>query len=265
MVPPLPAGCRYLGRYMGRYVCGFCVQQAYGTRHATRARVRRRANNTTEPPHDRVRRCLCVLLPRPRPANLAGRCGIPKTRDNEGVSQKQFRVRDHLRDITRHHVIVVTKFIVVGASWTSIGRSALVGLPRATLPVRSPVTHSHSVPHRTTFAQDCHRSSHETQADFVINGSPVLRDRVRTLRAILEYHRAATTKHPTCAFVTGPGSSVILIGARAPRVSEAWMGDRFTRTQGLTLTFDHCALSMLAMSCGCSPKPLISSVRQTDG
>ena len=69
-------------------------------------------NNTTEPPaHDRVRRCLCVLLPRPRPANLAGRCGIPKTRDNEGVSQKQFRVRDHLRDITRHHVIVVTKFV----------------------------------------------------------------------------------------------------------------------------------------------------------
>jgi hypothetical protein len=55
-----------------------------------------------------------------------------------------------LRDITRHHVIVVTKFVVVGASWTPIGRSALVGLPRATLPVRSPVTHSPIVPHRTT-------------------------------------------------------------------------------------------------------------------
>jgi hypothetical protein len=91
-----------------------------------------------------------------------------------------FLVRDHLRDITRHHVIVVTKFVVVGASWTSIGRSALVGLPRATLPVRSPVTHGHIVPYRTTFAKHCHRSSHATQADFVINGSPVLRDRVRT-------------------------------------------------------------------------------------
>ena len=92
-----------------------------------------------------------------------------------------FLVRDHLRDITRHHVIVVTKFVVVGASWTSIGRSALVGLPRATLPVRSPVTHGHIVPYRTTFAKHCHRSSHATQADFVINGSPVLRDRVRTV------------------------------------------------------------------------------------
>ena len=30
----------------------------------------------------------CVLLPRPRPADFAGRCGIPKTRDNESVSQK---------------------------------------------------------------------------------------------------------------------------------------------------------------------------------
>jgi hypothetical protein len=84
-------------------------------------------------------------------------------------------VRDHLRDITRHHVIVVNKFVVVRASWTFISRSALVGLPRATLPVRSPVTHGHIVPHRTTFAQDCLRSSHATQADFVINGSPVLR------------------------------------------------------------------------------------------
>ena len=33
---------------------------------------------------------LCVLLPRPRPADLAGRCGIPKTRDNDGFSQKAF-------------------------------------------------------------------------------------------------------------------------------------------------------------------------------
>ena len=33
---------------------------------------------------------LCVLLPRPRPADLAGRCGIPETRDNDGVSQKAF-------------------------------------------------------------------------------------------------------------------------------------------------------------------------------
>ena len=98
----------------------------------------------------------------------------------KALHNNRFLVRDHLRDITRHHVIVVTKFVVVGASWTSIGRSALVGLLRATLPVRSPVTHSHIVPHRTTFAQDCHRSSHATQADFVINGSPVLRDRVRT-------------------------------------------------------------------------------------
>ena len=57
-------------------------------------------------------------------------------------------------------------------------------------------------------------------------------------RAILEYRRAATTKHPTCAFVTGPGSSIILISTRAPQVSEAWTGcDRFTRTQRLTLTF----------------------------
>eukprot|EP00966_Prymnesium_polylepis_P199456 4622088-Prymnesium_polylepis.1 len=77
-----------------------CVRHAgatrgYGDRHANRACVRRRANDRAT--HDCYasysishagRASLCVLLPRPRPADLAARCGIPKTRDNEGVSQK---------------------------------------------------------------------------------------------------------------------------------------------------------------------------------
>ena len=53
----------------------------------------------------------------------------PKAQRQRWGHKQRFRVRDHLRDITRHHVIVVTKFVVVGASWTPIGRSALVGLP----------------------------------------------------------------------------------------------------------------------------------------
>eukprot|EP00966_Prymnesium_polylepis_P093110 2155691-Prymnesium_polylepis.2 len=33
---------------------------------------------------------------------------------------------------------------------------------------RCAVTHSPIVPHRTTFAQDCYRSSHATQADYLV-------------------------------------------------------------------------------------------------
>ena len=48
LVPPLPAGYRYLGRY----VCGLCVLRGYGT--TTRHTIRRGyacgdANDTTEP------------------------------------------------------------------------------------------------------------------------------------------------------------------------------------------------------------------------
>ena len=69
LVPPLPAGYRYLGRY----VCGLCVLRGYGTttRHANRARVRRRERHDRTT-HDRLHElqhnsyhagaqaCLCV-------------------------------------------------------------------------------------------------------------------------------------------------------------------------------------------------------------
>ena len=168
-------------------MCAACV--CYGLRDEAREQGMRAE---TRERHDRgTHDYLCISLPGAQAYVCCSRGGLGLLTSPVGVESQRpettkalhnnrFLVRDHLRDITRHHVIVVTKFVVVGASWTSIGRSALVGLLRATLPVRSPVTHSHIVPHRTTLAQDCHRSSHATQADFVINGSPVLRDRVRT-------------------------------------------------------------------------------------
>ena len=180
-VSPLPAGCRYLSRY----VCGLCVLRATG--RGTRTGHACGDARTTRQRHTAIMHIMpgaqaYVCCSRGGLGLLTSPVGVESQRPETtmGFHKKRFRVRDHLRDITRHHVIVVTKFVVVGASWTSIGRSALVGLLRATLPVRSPVTHSHIVPHRTTFARDCHRNSHATQADFVINGSPVLRDRVRT-------------------------------------------------------------------------------------
>eukprot|EP00966_Prymnesium_polylepis_P158084 3654000-Prymnesium_polylepis.1 len=55
-----------------------CVLRVYGygrrTGHACAAGTRDRHGGAT----------LCVLLPIPRLADLAGRCGIPKTRDNDG-------------------------------------------------------------------------------------------------------------------------------------------------------------------------------------
>ena len=126
LVPPLPAGYRYLG------MCAACVcYGATGRRRSTRTgHACGDANDTTEPPpiaytsysiihimparklvcvlrvymygvwhadgmRDRQTghgggATLCVLLPRPRPADLAGRCGIPETRDNDGVSRKAF-------------------------------------------------------------------------------------------------------------------------------------------------------------------------------
>eukprot|EP00966_Prymnesium_polylepis_P193702 4489792-Prymnesium_polylepis.1 len=53
-------------------VCG-CGRR---TGHARAAGMRDRQGEAT----------LCVLLPRPRPADLAGRCGNPKTRDNDGFT-----------------------------------------------------------------------------------------------------------------------------------------------------------------------------------
>ena len=75
------------------------------------------------------------------------------------------------------------------------------------------MTHSHIVPHRTT----------ATQRKPTSLSTGRLYSDTECARAILEYRHAATTKHHTCAFVTGPDSSIILISTRAPQVSEAWI------------------------------------------
>ena len=162
LVPPLPAGYRYLG------MCAACVcygatgtglrdddEQGTRTGPSNRARVRRRERHDRAT-HDRVRElqhnayhagaqaCLCVTglhvrgvaRGRDAPQDTAAepRCvccsrglglltspvDVESQRPETTMAfhKKRFRVRDHLRDITRHHVIVVTKFVVVGASWT---------------------------------------------------------------------------------------------------------------------------------------------------
>ena len=164
LVPPLPAGYRYLGRY----VCGLCVLRGYGTttRHANRARVRRRERHDRTT-HDRLHElqhnsyhagaqaCLCVTGLRVSAGGRGTRArrgcatdkaeprcvccsrglglltspvGVESQRPETTMAfhKKRFRVRDHLRDITRHHVIVVTRV-------PSLSSSAQVGHPLAAL------------------------------------------------------------------------------------------------------------------------------------
>eukprot|EP00966_Prymnesium_polylepis_P320103 7376500-Prymnesium_polylepis.2 len=112
-----------------------------------------------------------------------------------GAASQRLQTHVDLCHITRHHVIVVTKFVVVASSkldihrplWVSVrsgayrifsgdAECAWWGLPRATLRAGVLAGDSQLVaPHRSTSAQDYHRRSHETQADFVVNGSPVHR------------------------------------------------------------------------------------------
>eukprot|EP00966_Prymnesium_polylepis_P237170 5485171-Prymnesium_polylepis.1 len=56
-----------------------CVLRVYGVWHTDGSRAR--GDRATDRHGGAT---LCVLLPRSRPADLAGRCGIPKTRDNDG-------------------------------------------------------------------------------------------------------------------------------------------------------------------------------------
>ena len=90
LVPPLPAGYRYLGRY----VCGLCVLRGYGTttRHANRARVRRRERHdrTTHDSlhelqhnsyHAGAQACLCVTCLRVWQAD-----GARRTRARRGCA-----------------------------------------------------------------------------------------------------------------------------------------------------------------------------------
>ena len=91
LVPPPPRGMpvprSVHGSVCVRLLCATGLRDE-ARDQGTRAEQTTRQSHRTN--HDRgVRRLVCVCCSRGLgPANLAGRCGIPNTRDNEGVSQK---------------------------------------------------------------------------------------------------------------------------------------------------------------------------------